>query len=735
MQPAASQSLQILARAVAAHQGGNLAQAEFLYKLVLQADKKQFDALHMLGILEAQRGDFATALRRLQDALRVRPKSVDVMINLGRVQSELGDDANAAKTYQRALTIDPRSALAHSNLSIVLRQLGRNDEALEHADAALAIAPDYAEALNNRGSAMLELERSDEALESYNRALALQPRLIEAVGGRGNALAALHRFPEALADYQAALAAKPDNPGCLMGRGYVLGKLQRYDQAIASIDQALALKPDYPECLVARGELMTELRRFDEALDAYEKAFRLDPELPLVEGLRLSSRMATCTWQGFDVDSASLLARVRQGQAVTEPFLLFGLTDAPADLLIAARSYVAKRTTPSMQAVPQAGPYNHDRIRLAYISADFRNHPVALLSAGLFGNHDRTRFETTAISIGPDSNDAMRQRLRSAFDRFIDVDDRTDTAVVELLRELEIDIAIDLTGHTKDARLGILARRPAPIQVSYLGFPSTLGASFIDYILTDQTAVPPDQAQNFAEKLAWLPNSYMINDNRREIAEAVPSRAMCGLPEDAFVFCCMNNLAKLNPPTFDIWMRLLSAQPGAVLWLSEGNSASQLNLRREAELRGVAGHRLIFAPRLPSQADHLARHRQADLFLDTMPFNAHTTASDALWAGLPVLTCAGTTFPGRVAASLLHALGLPELVTHSPADYEALAGKIASDPALCAALKAKLRANRDVYPLFDTVRTTRNIEAAFTTMVERAARGEGPESFAVAAAD
>jgi predicted O-linked N-acetylglucosamine transferase (SPINDLY family) len=374
-----------------------------------------------------------------------------------------------------------------------------------------------------------------------------------------------------------------------------------------------------------------------------------------------------------------------------------------------------------------------ERIRVAYLSADFHAHATAYLMAGVLEQHDRSRFEVYAVSFRKSDGSEMRARVENACEHFIDVCDMSDREVAVLLRAHRIDIAIDLKGFTRDARTGILAFRPAPIQVNYLGYPCTMGAGYIDYLIADEIVVPKDEHPNYSEKIVYLPDTYQCNDSKRTIAGVVPSRSDAGLPETGFVFCSFNNNYKIAPQIFDIWMRLLKETEGSVLWLLESNPAAARNLRREAEARGVARERLIFAPWCANQADHLARISLGDLFLDTLPCCAHTTASDALWAGVPVLTCTGNTFAGRVAASLLNAVGLPEMVTHSLAEYEARALRLARDPAAMTELKAKLARNRTTYPLFDTVRFTRHMEAAYTRMWERYASGHPPAGFAVEA--
>jgi predicted O-linked N-acetylglucosamine transferase (SPINDLY family) len=765
MQPSIPQSQQILARAVAAHQSGNMAQAEFLYKMVLQADKKQFDALHMLGLIEAQRGNFAAGLTRITDALRVRPNAPEALINLGRIQSELGDQPAAIATYKKALAADPRSALAHSNLSILLRRQGQGDEALTHCDAALKMIPDYADAWSNRGNVLFDLDRFDEALTDYNKAVALVPNHAHAHLGRGNVFKALERYDDALAAYdrscasdpnladtwlargellteldrhQEALAAfdrarllKPDSAEAWLDCGNALIELKRHNEALGAYDRALALMPDLAAAWLGRGNVFLEFKRFADAFAAYDKALSMDPELALrfAAGHRLFAKLSICDWNELDADITYLLAMLRENKPVSFPFPILCLPSTPADQLLCARLAVA-----DMPQVPQVWNgeiYPHGRIRVAYLSSDLREHAVAYLTAGLFEHHDKSRFETTAISFDTKQDSQIGRRVQAAFDRFIDATSRNDQEVAELIRQLEIDIVVDLNGFTRNSRLGVFARRPAPIQVNYLGYAGTMGADFYDYIVADATVIPKEHFEFYSENVVWLPDSFLVNDNKRTTAERTPSRAELQLPENGFVFYSFNQSYKIEPTVFDIWMRLLQAIDGSVLWLKENDAAASANLRLEAGRRGVAPERLVFAPSLPDVGEHLARQRQADLFLDTLHYNAHTTASDALWAGVPVLTCLGSTFAGRVAGSLLRAVGLPDLVTASLADYEALALKLAREPKLIGAMRAKLAHNHENFPLFDTARFTRNIEAAYTTMWQRGQRAEPAQSFAV----
>jgi predicted O-linked N-acetylglucosamine transferase (SPINDLY family) len=411
--------------------------------------------------------------------------------------------------------------------------------------------------------------------------------------------------------------------------------------------------------------------------------------------------------------------------------VFLGVPASPSEQLQCARRYAQEQ--PVLPSLWPGKHYPHDRIRIAYLSPDLREHAVAYLTAGVFEHHDRSRFEITAISWGPRQDTEFCRRLTASFDRFEDASGQSDRQIADLIRQREIDIVVDLNGFAAYGRIGILAWRPAPIQINYLGYAGTMGADYYDYILADATIIPREHFDFYSEKVAWLPDSFMASDSSRRIAGRTPSRRELALPEAGFVFCCFNQSFKINPVTFEIWMRLLHAVEGSVLWLKDNDRTSTQNLRRQAERRGIASERLIFAPSTPDVADHLARHRQADLFLDTLHYNAHTTASDSLWAGVPLITCLGSTFAGRVAASLLRTVGLPELVTESLADYEALALKIAREPSLLASLKAKLARNRTTFPLFDTARFTSNLESAYAVMWEHNQRGEPPAHFAVGA--
>jgi protein O-GlcNAc transferase len=720
-----------LQRAAQSHRADKLDEAERIYNDVLAEAPDHFDALHALGVIAAQRRDFSRADALLQRALAIDPRVADAQANQANVQNALGRHEEALVSAERALQIDTRHVVALYNRGLALQRLKRVDEAIASYDAALAITPRFAQALTNRGAALHDLHRHDEALASLDQALAVHPSHVEALYNRGLVLQQLQRYREAIASYDRALALRPDLPEAFNNRGLSLQSLQRYDEARASYDKALALRPNFAEALFNRGAVLSAMGRHEDAGRDIEHALTQNSDLPYAAGALLHARMYACDWRKYDNESVELLAKVGAGTRAAEPLTILNICDSAALQLSCARTYVDDRFPAAAVPLWRGERYAHDRIRVAYLSADFHDHAVMYLMAGLFEQHDRAQFDVVAISFGPDPPTDMRMRLKAAFERFIDVRHLRDDEIAKLLRDLEIDIAVDLKGFTDDARTGILAFRPAPIQVNYLGYPGTMGAPYVDYIIADPIVVPLDQRDAYAENVVYLPHCYQVNDAKRAIAERTPSRSEADLPESGFVFCSFNNNYKITPAMFDVWMRLLRDVDGSVLWLFEGNVAAPANLRREAANRGVAPDRLVFAPKV-QLGDHLARHRLADLFLDTEPWNAHTTASDALWAGLPVLTCIGTTFAGRVAASLLEAIGLPDLVARTVAEYEALALQLARKPSLLAGIRQRLSDNRDIFPLFNTDRSRRCIEAAYAEMCARQRRGETPASFAIA---
>jgi predicted O-linked N-acetylglucosamine transferase (SPINDLY family) len=608
-----------------------------------------------------------------------------------------------------------------------LHELGRAEEAIESYDRALELRPQYPAALYNRGLALHRLKRFTDALASYDSALEIKPDYFEVYNNRGNTLQELRRTSDALNSYQHALRLNPLSAEAHCNQGSVLHDLRRCEEALQCYARALELRPDFAEAHHNRGNTLRELKRFAEAAESYARTLQLRSEHRWAYGNWLHTKRRECRWNELPAQITGLLDKVEQGQPVSLPLFVLALTDSPVRQRRAAEIWVRETCPPT---ITQPGVRRRERgakIRLGYYSADFHSHATAHLTAGLFEEHDRERFELLAFSFGAQAlQDPMRKRLSEAFKEFVDVRTMSDVEVTHLSRKLEIDIAVDLKGFTLHERTRIFAQRAAPVQVSYLGYPGTMGAPYIDYLVADPVLIPAGSRQYYAEKIAYLPHSYQVNDRQRPIAERSFARAELGLPEQGLVFCCFNNSYKITPETFTSWMHILASVPGSVLWLLEDSPGATENLRHEAQARGVDADRLVFAGRMPLP-EHLARHRVADLFLDNLPYNAHTTASDALWAGLPVLTCLGESFAGRVAGSLLTAVGLPELVTTTTEQYEALAIGLATQPQRLDALRTRLAENRLRAPLFDTALFTRHLENAYLQMYERHQQGLPPE--------
>jgi len=718
------------------------------------------EASLLLGVALANSGALDRAVEAYRRSLRHR-EHPETRMNLANALAQLGRIGEAEEAYRHVLGQLPGFAPAHANFGHLLRDAGRHAEAIEHYDRALGLAPRDIAARVGKALSMARLERGAEALEELARAERLEPTAATVANARGIVFKGLGRHEESLAAFQRALTAQPGfaeawtNAGCALftlGRpfdairhhqdalrlnpayadahinlGLALNQVGDTETALAAFAAARSFAPDNPEALFNLGIAQAESGRLAEATATLGHALEKRPGYPEAEVGLWNARRKACDWEGLDDLERALLERSRNGWAHLAPFNLLSMASTPEEQLRAAQLWSA--LLPRAELVEPLPAPPHSRPRIGYLSADFREHAVAHLFTELFEIHDRDRFDIVGYSYGPDDGSAMRRRLATAFDCFVDLRSLSHAEAAARIRADGIDILVDLTGHTDLARLEIAALRPAPIQATWLGYPGTLGADFIDYAIVDPVIVPAAEQQFFSERLVHLPDCYQANDRRREVAERTPTRAECGLPETGTVFCCFNNSYKLTPAVFEVWMDLLQRLPASVLWLL-GSGAVVENLRRAAERHGIDPNRLIFAPKLPL-AEHLARQRQADLFLDTLPYNAHTTASDALWVGLPVLTRAGNTFAGRVAASLLKAIGVEELITHSLEEYRALALHLAENPAILKDLRNRIIANRDSAPLFDTPRFARNIETAYTRMWEIHQAGEAPRPIVV----
>ena len=601
---------------------------------------------------------------------------------------------------------------------LALHSAGQLEQARVIYEEILKLNPKHFDALQLSGTIAAQTKQWDKALGLLTDALKINTTNASVYNNRGIVLKELKRLDEALTSYDRAIELKSDYAEAYSNRGNVLKELKRLEEALTSYDRAIELKSDYADAFNNRGIVLQELKRLDEALTSYDRAIAIKPGYEYLFGTMLHTKMFICDWQNFETDVQSLSLKINEGEKSSPSFTVLALIDSLSIQRKASEIWINDKH-PINSSLGLISKYQRrNKIRIGYYSADFHNHATAYLMAELFERHDKNSFELIAFSFGPDKKDEMRQRLSKSFDQFIDVRLRTDKDIALMSRDMQIDVAIDLKGFTQDQRLGIFSYRAAPIQVNYIGYPGTMSAVYIDYIIADPTLIPIESQQYYSEKVVYLPNSYQVNDRQRVIADKVFTKEELGLPSDSFVFCCFNNNFKITPDTFDGWMRILKAVEGSVLWLLEDNPIAGINLRKEAQTRGIDPKRLVFAKRM-KPPEHLARHRAADLFIDTLPYNAHTTASDALWAGLPVLTCMGESFASRVAASLLNAIELPELITTTQEYYEATAIELATNPAKLKEIKDKLERNRLTTALFDTPRFTKHIEDAYTQMYER----------------
>ena len=755
----------LVEEAIALHRQGRIDEAATRYEAALAEKPDRFEALHMLGVVRLQQQRVGEAIALMERALALRPESFDALCDIAfafvlarRLEEAIArydralalrqDDPNVLFDRARALASEGRYGDSIVDLDkVIAAKPGFIDARMLHGAAALALGrgqdaaldfeqvlvhePGSQEALFRLGQALTKQGRLDEAIGCFDSLLSIAPDHASALNERGVALWSMNRHEAAIASYDRAIATGATIPALFYNRGNAWFALNRYQQAIDDYDKALAFAPSYAEACRNRGHALTNLKRLDEAAASYTRALSLNPALPYAVGYAVQARAQICDWSDYEASIEHMVEEMRQGRRACDPFTLLCLTDDPADQLACAKAFVDDNFgTIDARFAGVRSPRRRERIHVAYLSADFHEHATSYLIAELFELHDRSRFDISAFSFGPETGGPMRARIRAATDRFFDVRAASDDDIANRVRGLDVDIAVDLKGHTLGSRPGIFARRPAPVQVGFLGYPGTAGAPFIDYIIGDAVVIPDGDERYYSEAVVRLPGSYQVNDSKRRIADDTPTRSELGLPDAGVVFCCFNATFKITPSMFDSWTRLLKRVDDSVLWLLRGNPTAAENLRREAAKRGIDPRRLIFAPWAPLN-EHLARQRRADLFLDTVPCNAHTTASDALWAGLPVLTCCGRSFASRVAASLLSALDLPELIARSLPEYEERAVQLATDETLLRAITDKLQESRDAASLFDANAFRRHLEAAYATIWERHAAGQRPHSFRI----
>jgi len=754
---------------LAHHQAGRLGEAEAAYRRALALAPGHSDALHLTGVLAYQHGrldeavdlyrravaanpaypaalnNLATALKdsgRLAEArdaaeraLVLAPGFAEAHNTLGNILLLAGAADGAAAAFRRAAAANPRFAAAHGNLGNALAALGDRAGAIAAYRAALALDPGYADAHYNLGNALRDAGRPDAAAAAYRDAIACRPDHADAWNNLGLVLLQAGDTAGALAAFDAALAARPGLAAAHNNRGTALRDTNRPAEAVAAFRRALDRAPHDAAAHYNLGNTLRDLGDLDGAIDGLRRVLEIDPGHDDALALLVETLQGACDWPALAVLEPRLRAAtdaaLAAGRRPAEmPLTSLRLDDDPARHRAVAAAWaraVDAEVAPWRAAAPpRRGP--RDRLSVGYLSHDFRDHPITHLVAGVLAGHNRAGFEVFAYAYGPPDDGPHRRAVAAAADRFADVAALTHAAAAGRIRDDGIDILVDLTGPTLGGRMQIAALRPAPVQAWWLGYPGTTGADFIDYVIGDAVATPPGTAADFAEALVLLPDTFQ--PTQRPSAAPPPPRAALGLPDHAVVLASFNQAAKIEPAVFDTWLAVLDAVPDAVLWLYAGHPLAEANLRRAAAARGTAPARLVFAPRAPL-ADHLARMAAADLVLDTRRYNGGTTTSQALGAGVPVVAVAGRGFAARMSASLLHAVGLPELAVPDLDAYRALAVALAADRPRLAALRARLAANVATMPLFDTPRFVAGLEAAYRAMWARAEAGLPPAAIAV----
>ena len=714
-----SQIASLLNTSVAQLQENRFSDAEKTLNNVLKIQPKNSDALCFMGIVLISKLEFREALRLFNKSLEGNKNNPIALKNQGYALLELKKYSDALLSYEKAIHLQPSDPEAHNNKGNTLQALKRNQDAIVSYDKAIALAPDYVDAHSNKGNALQSLKRFEEAIKSYEKALLINPRYGQGWNNKGLAHRFLKEYKESLDCFDQAILCQADNHQGWLEKGFTLFELHYYADALICFDKILISEVNHPKALTFKGMCLEKLGKYAESITCFQSALLQDPNAEFLIGYLIRTKQLAADWDQLDNLVKILQEKVSSGIGCIVPFAALSVVDESAFHLQVAKLCVSN-TYPPKGMLPPIPRVEHKKIRIGYFSADFKNHPVSLLTAELFEIHHRDRFEVYAFSLkDAPAGDETRMRLEVGFDHFINLAGKSDLELVEIVRKLEIDIAIDLGGHTEYGPIELFSYRLAPIQVGYLGYPGTTGAEYMDYLVADKTLVPEESQRYYSEKIIYLPDTYMVDDSKRQPSSRQFSRAEQGLPEDKFIFCCFNNTYKFNHKILESWTKILINVPESILWISEGHDLFQKNILKEFEILGIHHSRLIFAKRVDLIGDHLSRLSLADLFLDTIPFNAHSTAVDSLKAGLPILTCMGQAFAGRVAGSLLNGIGIPELIARDISDYESIAINLAKNPAVLMKLRAKLAEHKISASLFNTRLFASNLELAYQETYSR----------------
>tara|TARA_B100000965_G_scaffold282023_1_gene239850 strand:+ start:96 stop:2273 length:2178 start_codon:yes stop_codon:yes gene_type:complete len=706
-------------------QKGKSDEAKNLCIEALKEEPNNFDFLHLLGVITFREKDYKKSEEVISKAIKIKPNHVEIYDLYAFILLNLRKFDLAIKSWDEAIKLKPDYAEAYNNRGNILFELGKIEDSLESYEKAIKIKPDYADAYNNMGNPLRKLNKINAALKSCEKAIEFNPNHIEALNNKGNILFALGKIEDSLKSYNAVIKLSPNNPQIYNNLGIVLNKLDKKNSALESYEKAIKIKPDYAEAHYNKGNILLELNKNNAALNSYKKALETKTYIKTLLGTILNTKLKMCDWTNLNKDLQNFKDEITNPKKIPNPFFLLPVIDSPKIQKHAAEKWFINEYTSLNNNLEEISKRKKNKkIKIGYYSADFREHAVGQLIANLFELHNKSNFEIFGFYFGPDVNDYTHKRISKAVDKFINVSLKNETEIAKLSRNFQIDIAVDLMGHTERSRFKIFAERCAPIQVSYLGYPGTLGTNCIDYLIADKTLIPKENQQYYSEKIIYLPNTYLVNDSTKKLSKKKFTRENLGLPKNNFVFCCFNQSQKILPEIFNIWMKILKKVNGSVLWLFETNEVSCKNLKQEATKVGIDANRIIFAKRLPLLEEHLARYKAADLFLDTFPYTAHSTCADSLRAGLPVLTLQGHSFASRVSSSLLEAVGLKELITHSLNEYENMALDLASNLSKLKNIKKKLEDNKNTTPLFNTKLFTNNIEKAYVLMFEKYIKGE-----------
>ena len=696
--------------------------AKLIYENILVVDKKNFDALFFLAIILINFKNYKKARDLLEQVVLIKPNSADAYNNMGICLEKLNDLDGAIKNYNLAISNKPNFAEAHNNIGVVFQKLRNFDQAILQYKKAISYKNLYLDAYINLANLFKETKQFEEAIKNYDLAINLNPKLAEVYNNKGNALKEIRKFEEAIKNYDLAINLNPKLAEVYNNKGNALKEIRKFEEAIKNYDLAINLNPNFAEAYFNTATALQDIKNFEKAVLYFEKALLLDKEIPFCKGYLLHAKMLCCNWSGLNELYKEIYNDVEKNRYSATPFGYQAICDDESNLQKCAQLYSSKRFPEIKNNLFSKKVSKNKKIKIGYLCGEFREQATSILMTEVWEKHNKEDFEIIAFDSGWDDKSLRRNRIINAFDKFIDISKVSDLDAAKIIYKEQIDILINLNGFFGTGRPVVFSYRPAGIQINYLGFPGTIGSKYIDYILCDQTVVPLESKKFYNEKIIYLPDSYQANDTKRNISDKKFLRKELSLPNESFVFCCFNNNYKITPNMFDVWARLLKKIDNSVLWLIEGNSEATENLKKEVKIRNIDASRLIFAKRMKLE-DHLARHKNADLFLDTLPYNAHTTASDSLWAGLPVLTCLGKAFPGRVAASLLRSLDLPELITYSENEYISKAEELALNPEKLTLIKNKLDANKFSQPLFNTELFCRNLESAFKIIFERYSLG------------